>query len=162
MWRTLKIPGNHPNTKSGEGWNQAVCILKAPLVILVSDRLTNYWTKWPMNTGFPGFPECKVWSLWVKEQVGKQDANSDSSDGQNVKSFMLSIVGEDMEERGTEISTNALQKKLTACGRVKDIHILPSSNSTSGNSPQKNTDIHTTEPGTARRCTAVLFLAAAT
>lgn len=46
---------------------------------------------------------------------------------------------------GTEISISTLEKKVTVSDRVKDVHILQPSNSTSRNTPQRNPDIHTTE-----------------
>lgn len=46
---------------------------------------------------------------------------------------------------GTKISISTLEKKLKKPGKVKDVYILPPSKSTSGCSPQKNTDICTVE-----------------
>lgn len=111
-WRTE--PLDTPATSQYQnrpGWNQVPSLTRSPRN---SGDQPGLGRKWPRNPGFPGSPGCEVWSPWVKAQIGRQDANPDSSERQHGKSLTLSNV------EGAEIRASLWRRSR---GRLVELKI---------------------------------------
>lgn len=81
----------------------------------------------------------------MNAQVGRQDANSDSSGRQHWKRLTLSNVREHGGREGTDIRASSLEKEPRMPGRVNDVHILQPATLPLGQL-HRETDVRTMEP----------------